>query len=219
MVNEDIIVKKTYYLYSRYGIKSVNVDEIALMLGISKKTLYTHIQSSSELIYKAVNYSVDIFYSDIEKIVDESEDLFITLCNFFAYIIKSIHKINPSFYYDLKKYYHEHYQYLIKLRDEKLYKFFKSLLEKGINEGLFRNDISGKYIFYNMIAKVTEHEDTLLAGNYGIIPNSAIYSLILNDIRGITTLTGHEQFDSRFEELQQIIHSWSVRNNLASKTI
>ena len=30
------------YIFMRYGIKSVNMDDVARQLGVSKKTLYLH---------------------------------------------------------------------------------------------------------------------------------------------------------------------------------
>ena len=46
MIDVQTIYKKTFEFCSKYGIKSVSVDDIARMLGISKKTLYEHITNS-----------------------------------------------------------------------------------------------------------------------------------------------------------------------------
>ena len=51
-MNEELknIAKKVNQLFTRYGIKSVTMDDISRELGISKKTLYQHVKDKTELV-------------------------------------------------------------------------------------------------------------------------------------------------------------------------
>jgi len=45
MVDRQKIITKAAELYFKYGIKSVTIDDLANELGISKKTIYQHINN------------------------------------------------------------------------------------------------------------------------------------------------------------------------------
>ncbi len=203
-MNEDIIIRKSSALYARYGIKSVSVDDISFMLGISKKTLYEFIENKNVLIQKIVESNIHMFYEKVAMAANQEEDLFYGLCKMYLSIIKEIKKINPSYVHDLKKYHHREYQKIMDFRNDRLYFLITDYIKRGVAKGIFRDDIEIKYVYFNQINKisilildsVTECPET--------IPVQEIYKLILNDIRGITTLEGHRKFDENYEMLLQL---------------
>ncbi len=204
MINEKAIVKRSSVLYSKYGIKSVSVDDVALMLGISKKTLYEHIQNKNDLIEKVVENNLDTFFSKISEDSDSEDDIFRKLCTIYLTIIKEFKKINPSYVHDLKKYHSHEYRKIIDFRDNKLYKIVAEIIETGIKAEIFRQDLDTKYVYFNQMHKMSI---LILDSVYDSSENltiQIIYKLILNDIRGITTLKGHEIFDRNYEELLQL---------------
>ncbi|MBN2635801.1 MAG: TetR/AcrR family transcriptional regulator [Prolixibacteraceae bacterium] len=208
MINENTIIERSSILYYKYGIKSVSVDDVAILLGISKKTLYEFIENKSVLIEKVVENNLEDFFAIIlenlesDEITDE--DFFRNLCQIYLTILKETCKVNPSYVYDLKKYYNHHYQKIIEFRDNVLFKVISKCINKGIKTGLFRNDVNIKYVFFNQMSKISmmlfdsefEYVNSISLNN--------IYILILNDIRGITTLKGHEIFDRNYESLRQL---------------
>ena len=48
------IITKAGDLFMQYGIKSISMDEVARNLGISKKTLYQHVDNKADLIQKVM---------------------------------------------------------------------------------------------------------------------------------------------------------------------
>lgn len=204
MINEDIIIKRSSALYSKYGIKSVSIDDVAFMLGISKKTLYDYIENKNVLIQKVVENNLDVFYSKIMDKIVQTDDIFTNLCRIYLNIIKGIKKTNPSYVHDLKKYHNNQYKKIIDFRDNILYETIINWINKGIQSGIFRNDIDTKLVYFNQMHKILvllyDPEGEFL----GSFPTQIIYKLILNDIRGITTLKGHEIFDQNYEKLLQL---------------
>jgi len=51
-VNEDLknILLKVRELYTKYGIKSITMDDVARELSISKKTLYQYVTDKDDLV-------------------------------------------------------------------------------------------------------------------------------------------------------------------------
>ena len=204
MMNENIIIKRTSALYSKYGIKSISVDDVAFMLGISKKTLYEVIENKNALIQKVVEANLDKFYDKVMKTTTNDDDIFHCLCKTYLIIIKEVKNVNPSYVHDLKKYHNNQYKKIIDFRDNKLYQIVANCIEKGIDSGIFRNDLDLKYIYFNQMHKVS----ILVFDSVFECPESLsvqpVYKLILNDIRGITTLKGHEIFDQIYESLLEL---------------
>ena len=56
----------------RYGIKSVTMDDISRELGISKKTLYQHVDNKAELIQKVIHQHAT---AELEAMEDYSEKM------------------------------------------------------------------------------------------------------------------------------------------------
>ena len=50
MRKKEKIVNGALELYMRMGVKSVNMDEVATNLGISKKTLYVYFDNKQDLV-------------------------------------------------------------------------------------------------------------------------------------------------------------------------
>ncbi len=204
MITKDTIVKKSAVLYSKYGIKSVSVDDVAFTLGISKKTLYEHVENKKDLIQEVVANNLELFYTKISKDISKEEDIFKRLCHFYFNAIREIKKLNPSYIHDLKKYHGGEFKKIIDFRNNKLYLIVSEILKEGIEKGLIREDLDMKYIFFNQVHKLSIYfidDDYNRSEHYS---NEIIYKLILNDIRGITTLKGHEIFDKNYEELLKL---------------
>ena len=204
MIDEQTIVKRSSALYSKYGIKSISVDDVAFMLGISKKTLYEYIENKNALIEKVVENNLESFYKKVARETIGEDDIFRKYCHLYLLIIRELKKINPSYVHDLKKYHSRQYRKVIDFRDHRLYKMVAELIEEGVEAGLFRQDLDTKYVFFNQMHKLSI---LLIDSVYDFSESmtiQTIYKLILNDIRGITTLKGHEIFDRNYKELSQL---------------
>ena len=55
---KSLIIKKANSLFLKYGFKSVTMDELALSLGMSKKTLYIHFDCKNDIVEAS---ALDIF--------------------------------------------------------------------------------------------------------------------------------------------------------------
>ncbi len=204
MVDERTIVEKTYELYRKYGVKSVSVDEIAVALGISKKTLYQHIRSRDELLKLVVEHSLNKFSREVLKLVTPEENLIKKLALLYAFIVKSSRNVNPTFILDLKKVSYKQYLYVQEFRNKRLYDGVKSIYEQGVEEGIFRTNVDIRYVYYNQIYKVSEIAYKIFPDYDEASSGDTLYRLILNDIAGITTVKGHQVFDEIFDELLQL---------------
>ena len=64
----ETIVQKTSALFLQRGFKSVTMDDVANVMAISKKTLYTHFENKEQLVRESANFVFDCVCSEIEEI-------------------------------------------------------------------------------------------------------------------------------------------------------
>ncbi len=142
MEAKERILSKANELYMRYGVRSVTMDDIAEHSGVSKKTIYLFFADKDELVEAVLMEelsdserccTVDKASSvnaidEMFKVMDQLEEMF--------------HTMNPTLIYDLQKYHPKAYQQIEKHKSEFVFAMIKDNIERGIAEGLYREDIN-----------------------------------------------------------------------------
>jgi AcrR family transcriptional regulator len=133
------ITRKAAKLFHRFGIKSVSMDDVARELSISKKTLYKLYKDKNELVSKVLECPAHEASPKIQnkKHLNAVEKHMLVYQN----IVGFLKDLNPTFEYDLKKYYPKLHQEVIQKRRKNIYENMHNDLTQGIKEGFFRPDI------------------------------------------------------------------------------
>ena len=109
--------------------------------------------------------------------------------------IKAMTAINPVFFFDMKKYYPKKWKVIQEANTKNAFTLTQNLLEKGIKEDLFRQDIN-----IPIVAKLF-HEQMNLLADEKIFPHDEynfpdiFQNLTINFMRGISTAKGIEIID------------------------
>ena len=132
-MNEELknIIEKVRTLYMKYGIKSITMDEIAMEMGISKKTLYQHVSDKDELVGYFVENDILLRQKEICKCFREGLNAVEELLEISAFMNKLIRDQNPATEHDLKKYYPHYYQKTLTARREGVFNYIQMNLKKG----------------------------------------------------------------------------------------
>ena len=111
------LVKKAMAVFLRCGIKSVNMEDLARELGVSKKTLYKHFQDKKELI----QLGMEQHCLELESIIAEASSAEGNAIDSELRIMKHVHQVvsqmHPSILYDLQKYHPIAFSNLINSRE------------------------------------------------------------------------------------------------------
>jgi hypothetical protein len=158
-MKEKIIAKATD-LFLRLGFKSITMDDIAGEMCISKKTIYKYFCNKEVLIDEAVNSVHKQIHQTIQMIASQGlnavEENF-TVRKMFK---EMFHVSDTSPIYQLKKHYPEIHQNVMNMQWEECHWFFNQNIEKGIEQGLYRNNINivnyAKF-YYMMIFSINEN--------------------------------------------------------------
>ena len=158
---KESIVNHAIPLFLQYGFKSLTVDDLALKMSISKKTIYTHFPTKEQLVETSVMKHFDLVIDKILSICQHSKDPIIELYQIKKEVSKYLSNEKNSPIYQLQKYYNTIYHKLKQKEFNALGSMFSASLNRGINIGLFRSGIDIDFvtrIFFNGIRGIQDVE-------------------------------------------------------------
>jgi len=191
---------KAAELFSRFGIKSMTMDDVARQLGISKKTLYQYVSNKKELVKKCIQEHIDSEECMAKECLGQSENSIDELMAMTKLVSTQMKEMHPSVIFDLKKYHFEAYQRLTQHRDEFIYSHIKSNIEKGIKSGLYRNDLNPDILSRLYISMLNVIMDPVQS-DLSDFNNADVYNeMIRYHIRGIASSEGRKHLKEKFNQ-------------------
>ena len=136
------IKQKAHSLFMQYGLRSVSMDDIATSLGMSKKTIYQYYADKDELIEAVINEQVQQSRGLCERDQQASDNAVHEIFLAMDMIMEMLGTMNPSLVFDMQKYHPKAFQKFQQHKNEYLYNVIRNNLERGIREGLYREDIN-----------------------------------------------------------------------------
>ena len=140
--NQVNILERVRELFYKYGVRSVSMDDLCRDINVSKKKLYQYFSSKNELVEKLL----ELERQNFEIIFDNYNFEGVNAIDILLIVSKELGErfrdVSPSMTFDLKKYYPDVYRNHIDERIEFIFTKIKINLEKGINQGVYRDDLS-----------------------------------------------------------------------------
>lgn len=133
------ILDETRMLFLRYGIRSMTMDDIARSLRVSKKTLYQHVANKEDLVRQVIERFCREEKAEIDEIEGKAHNAIRECFEIGQTVISILQEMHPSFSYDLEKYYPKAWNSFLEFKEEVLKDVVRNL-EKGVEEGLYRED-------------------------------------------------------------------------------
>ena len=138
---DNKILIKAENLFFKYGIKSISMDDLSRELGISKKTLYQSVDNKKELVLQVFQNHAMQELEAVALIQKESGDAIDEMIEVVKYVIPTIRKITPTVLFDMQKYYREIWQMMEDHNNKEIYKFIEDNIKKGIEQGVYREEV------------------------------------------------------------------------------
>ena len=137
----ELILTKAKELFFSYGLKSVSMDDLAKMAGVSKKTIYQFFTDKNELVNRIVDELIACHHQlfsgcqceakdAIQEVLMQSNEPFDTWAS-----------VNQTFFFELEKSLPEAWAKLEQHKQKVLLPGIMKNLERGIGENLYREDI------------------------------------------------------------------------------
>ncbi len=198
------ILEKTIELFSEFGIRSLNMDDISRSLGISKKTLYQYVKSKEDLIEKLFyydDYKMNIQFTSIETGNLNAIELLIQVS---LIVSQEMGKLDPKIKFELKKYYEPIFNEFMVRKQNHIFSMISNNLEQGIKEGVYRIDLSVELVagLYVRNLVLMHNKDFCMVEN---ITFEKVFEVMFeNHIRAISNAEGLAYFEKRKSEITEL---------------
>lgn len=189
---EERILEKSRELFFRYGLRNVTMDDIAKELGISKKTLYNHFDKKKSIVRKVTELYLACQSEQSKKLALESNDAIHELIALIHHINSTFESLDVRIVHDMQKYFPEAWELFEEHKQDFILRMIKDNLKRGIETGLYRNDID-----IEIIARM-RMEQIILAMNPSIFPPDQFeiktihHQLLLQYVHGVSTSAGRQ---------------------------
>lgn len=169
---KDRIKEKADELFRRYGVKSVTMDEIAAQSGVSKKTIYQSFKDKNELVDAVMDEMLE--YNKVSCKVGRSKASNAVQEVYFGMesLQEMLDNMNPSILYDIERGHPKTFKKFKEFKYHFLFDLMKKNVERGKEEGLYREEINAEIICKIRIELI------MLAFNEEIFPKHQ-YSLVI----------------------------------------
>lgn len=192
---KDEILQTSLKQFLKHGIREMSIQKLVAPLGISTKTVYKYFENKERLLEAALSlYYVQQF--GLLQTFSTSKSAVHFLFDIWYIGIETECRVNKVFFQDLNYYYPELEKKVESTISKKLWKRFIEIIENGILEGFFREDVHPSIALeaisaiYVSIARTTNFKKF----------RSAQLDIYLNTItvfiRGCCTPKGVEELDS-----------------------
>lgn len=195
------ILTKAENLFFKYGVKSISMDDLARHLGISKKTLYQSVENKKDLVLQVFQNHANEELEAVIRIRREAQDAIDEMIGVAKYVIPTLRKISPMLIYDMQKYYNEVWQMMEEYNNQEIYKAIKENIERGIREGVYREEFHPDIIAKLYVGKTMVLIDEELFPLQKYNKENLFKEHMQYHIRGIATSKGLKLLEKHFKKL------------------
>jgi AcrR family transcriptional regulator len=132
--------------FKRYGLRSVTMDEIARLAGISKKTIYQEFADKNQLVLEVFAKEIEKDMQAISCVPATDEDIIQHLVGLSTYMRERFADINPMVLNELQRYYPQCWQMFEEFKNNHIYTEIVDVLENGKKQGYFRAELNTEII-------------------------------------------------------------------------
>lgn len=187
---EKEILDKAKELFHRYGLRPVTMDDIAKEMSVSKKTLYKYFSNKEELVSRSVDDIFENIKSEMLTLLNGAGNAIDMLFAMDEVVCTNIERHDHSMQFQLERYYPEVSAYLESKKRELVFKMMRANIERGIQEGLFRQELDKEivaFLYYSRTRTMTEADLNYLSDRS--IPGM-MREILVYHIRGISNQKG-----------------------------
>lgn len=190
-------------MFFNQGLKSVRMDDIAMELGVSKRTLYELFGDKRNLLDKCLGYHMASNRAMMEERTSHAknviEEIFILLNN-----MKRDEK-EAAFMENLKKFYPDIFDKWVEEAHRQSYHQLDKMLARGVEQELFLADINRELALVTLVYTMA----ALFERKYyfpvmdKVPPREVFDYVIVNYFRGLSTQKGMEVIDELVVEYKR----------------
>ena len=207
MTQREIILDHAMNMFVKQGVKAVRMDDIAHNLGVSKRTLYELFEDKMNLLKLCMLHYYETRNGRINAKISECNNVLESILTAFDLFLVD-GEVEQRLQTNLRRFYPTLYEELSAMMQQRNRDRLRAALQKGVDDGLLDRtidvDLSVAMLGWSL-SGVVETRRASLPNN--ITPEYALRYVVINFLRGISTVKGIEVIDSflgKFERPQPV---------------
>jgi TetR/AcrR family transcriptional regulator, cholesterol catabolism regulator len=198
---EDIIKKYRDFLFSK-GYVNLSLSQLSLQIGVEGETVSGFFSSEEELVEKVLEYERKQFERIFQTHDFEGVNAIEILLTVSREVALNFPDVSPSITFELKNHYPEIYQKHFDFRRDFIYEKIKINLKKGINQGIYRDDLSIELVARLYLSRLIDLHNPDFFPSEEFSFETIFNTMFENFIRGIAKPEGLAYFERRKKEYQ-----------------
>lgn len=182
------IVSVALKAFLKEGIRAITMDDVASLMGISKRTLYELFPDKEQLVLSCVELHDIRRRAESQPLFNNCDNVVDVLLCFYRFMAEDLYSTSPLFFKDMHRY--PSVQKLIRERHNDNCSESVEFLKRGVEQGLFRDDVN-----LEIAHELLDHQLRLLmqgkiSEKYSFL--EVFESIFFTSIRGTATAKGQE---------------------------
>lgn len=177
-------------MFRTYGIRAVTMDMLASQLGISKRTIYEVFSDKDELLKGVFKWMLEKQRELMTKVFTESENVVEAIFKILDLMTDHFQRLSPAFQMDMKRLHRDIQKNPEELIELPYFSNNSEILNRGIKEGVFRDDIDVEITNKCLleVARMSNDNNVFPPGDF--TNKDVIRNFYINYLRGISTRKG-----------------------------
>ena len=185
------IVEVAMSMFTKRGIRAVTMDDVARVLGISKRTIYELYEKKEDLLYEVVVCHFKKRHAIMVEVLGRCNDVMEILLEVYHQKVSDFKNTNPLFFSEMIRY--PQLQKFLNDQNMEMRQHSLDFYHRGVGEGFFRADVNYELavmLFDVMGQHIMEQE------LYRIYSIEEIFrNIVFVSIRGMCTERGVKAID------------------------
>lgn len=188
--------------FSRFGVRTVTMEDIARQIGVSKKTIYQEFEDKKDLVMAVFTQILELDRQKLTLILESEDGVIEHLVNTSRMMRERLSSINPLVIFEIQKYFPEAWKMFEDFKETVILIDIVNMLERGKALGYFRPEIDSQILAKVRIKQITEAFDpgNFSRPDYNFVEEQVV--LMDHFLHGIFTDKGREAYHSQKERLE-----------------
>ena len=188
--------------FSRFGVRTVTMEDIARQIGVSKKTIYQEFEDKKDLVMAVFTQILELDRQKLTLILESEDGVIEHLVNTSRMMRERLSSINPLVIFEIQKYFPEAWKRFEDFKETVILIDIVNMLERGKALGYFRPEIDSQILAKVRIKQITEAFDpgNFSRPDYNFVEEQVV--LMDHFLHGIFTDKGREAYHSQKERLE-----------------
>jgi AcrR family transcriptional regulator len=191
--NRQRIVDAARAHFFSHGFRRVTMDDLAEVLGISKKTLYEHFPGKIDLLEAVLADKLAGVEAKLKEVTREHpHDFPATLRELLAGTQRELDEIKPPFVRDMRQKAPQMFKVIERRRAALIERYFGKLFVEGQRAGMVRKDVPAKLIIEILLATVQAIMNPAKMEELGMMPKEGFAGILKIVLEGALTTKGRK---------------------------